>query len=169
MARDRHDRLGPDDPQTFVARGNLLRSIGRGGRPEEALLMAERLLADRERVLGPDHRETLQNARSHRAAPRDGWARRHGNRTPRGAARRPRARARSRGFRCAHELVQPGCHRRRVRSGRDRTALGLRRRNAGTSRRRSSGDSDRSGHPCGVPARSRPLRGRARSPRGAPR
>jgi len=60
VVRDRHDRWGPDDPQTFVARGNLLRSVGRGGRPEEALLMAERLLADRERVLGPDHRETLQ-------------------------------------------------------------------------------------------------------------
>ena len=56
----RSDRLGLDDIQTFVARGNLLRCVGRAGRPEEALLMAERLLDDRSRVLGPEHPATLQ-------------------------------------------------------------------------------------------------------------
>ncbi len=61
VVAQRSSLLGPDDPQTLVARGNLLRAVRLGGQPEESLRLARALLADRLRILGPDHPSTLDS------------------------------------------------------------------------------------------------------------
>jgi hypothetical protein len=66
LVDDRTRVYGPDDDRTLVARGNLCRAIGFGGRPTEAIARAEQLLEDRVRLLGPDHPSTL-DTRGHLA------------------------------------------------------------------------------------------------------
>ncbi|MFB8129774.1 FxSxx-COOH system tetratricopeptide repeat protein [Streptomyces mirabilis] len=51
--------LGPDDPGTLAARGNLARHRGEAGDVQGAVDEFAALLADRIRVLGPDHPGTL--------------------------------------------------------------------------------------------------------------
>ena len=53
------EALGPDHPRTLPARGNLANAYRSAGRPEQAIDLHERTLADRERVLGADHPDTL--------------------------------------------------------------------------------------------------------------
>jgi tetratricopeptide (TPR) repeat protein len=53
------NRLGPEDPQTLVARVHLALSCRAAGRTGEAVTMHEQLVPDMERLLGPDHPDTL--------------------------------------------------------------------------------------------------------------
>ncbi|MFJ9251099.1 tetratricopeptide repeat protein, partial [Streptomyces sp. NPDC101776] len=48
-----------DHPDTLTARNNLANSYSHAGRLQEALDLREQVLADRERILGPDHPATL--------------------------------------------------------------------------------------------------------------
>ena len=50
---------GADSPDTITARGNLAFAYRNAGKLKEAIPQYERVLADRERVLGPDHRDTM--------------------------------------------------------------------------------------------------------------
>jgi Tetratricopeptide repeat len=54
-------RLGFSHPATWAARGNLAVSYGALGRFEEALKLDKRVFAEYERILGPDHPETLNS------------------------------------------------------------------------------------------------------------
>ncbi|MGW5442711.1 tetratricopeptide repeat protein [Streptomyces asiaticus] len=54
-----YSHLGPDHPDTLVARGNLASWRGRAGDAAGAATAFADLLADRVRVLGPDHPDTL--------------------------------------------------------------------------------------------------------------
>lgn len=51
--------LGPDHPDTLLARNNLAGAYQEAGRLSDAIPLYEQNLADRARVLGPDHPETL--------------------------------------------------------------------------------------------------------------
>nr|BFE75552.1 hypothetical protein GCM10020092_088530 [Actinoplanes digitatis] len=51
--------LGPDHPDTLVARGSLVSWQGKTSGPAAAATAFEQLLDDFMRVLGPDHPETL--------------------------------------------------------------------------------------------------------------
>ena len=51
--------LGPDHPDTLIARGNLALSYRAAGRTGEAIAILERVAADMERLLGPEHHDTL--------------------------------------------------------------------------------------------------------------
>ena len=53
------DVLGPDHPDTLIARDNLAGAYEDVGRFDEAIELSERVLAEQERVLGPDHPKTL--------------------------------------------------------------------------------------------------------------
>ena len=53
------DVLGPDHPDTLIARDNLAGAYEDVGRFDEAIELFERVLAEQERVLGPDHPKTL--------------------------------------------------------------------------------------------------------------
>ena len=53
------DVLGPDHPDTLIARDDLAGAYEDVGRFDEAIELSERVLADQERVLGPDHPKTL--------------------------------------------------------------------------------------------------------------
>jgi tetratricopeptide (TPR) repeat protein len=66
---DRERLLGPDHPDTLTSRSNLAdsyRAAGladsdrAAGRMDEAVALDEGVLADRERVLGPDHPDTVR-------------------------------------------------------------------------------------------------------------
>ncbi|MFJ5267115.1 tetratricopeptide repeat protein [Streptomyces sp. NPDC088358] len=59
--------LGPDHPDSLAARNNLVVSYSAGGRIQDALALAERVVTDRERIQGPDHPVTL-TARNNLAA-----------------------------------------------------------------------------------------------------
>src|SRR5206468_7686118 len=57
---DRAERLlGADHPYTLTAWGSLAESYQSAVRVPDAIGMQERVLADRERILGPDHLNTL--------------------------------------------------------------------------------------------------------------
>ncbi|MGY5120990.1 tetratricopeptide repeat protein, partial [Streptomyces sp. 900105755] len=62
-----------DHPDTLSARNNLAISYRDAGRIQEALDLGERVLADRERILGDDHPDTL-SARNNLAGARDAAA-----------------------------------------------------------------------------------------------
>ncbi|MFE3110637.1 tetratricopeptide repeat protein, partial [Kitasatospora indigofera] len=51
-----------DHPQTLTARGNLASSYRQVGRTDEAIAFGERVLADRQRLLGDDHPHTRMAA-----------------------------------------------------------------------------------------------------------
>jgi tetratricopeptide (TPR) repeat protein len=51
--------LGPDHPQTLLARNSRARSLGERGRTKEAIAGLQLVLEDRLRVLGPDHTATF--------------------------------------------------------------------------------------------------------------
>jgi hypothetical protein len=51
--------LGPDDPKTLITRNNLASMQGGAGDAAGAAAEFEALVADRLRVLGPDHPDTL--------------------------------------------------------------------------------------------------------------
>ena len=53
------ETLGPDDPRTLAARGNLAVAYQSAGRLDQAVLLFEQVLAAHEHVLGPDHPGTL--------------------------------------------------------------------------------------------------------------
>ena len=53
------DVLGPDHPDTLIARDNLAGAYEDVGRFDEAIELLERVLVGSERVLGPDHPDTL--------------------------------------------------------------------------------------------------------------
>ena len=53
------ERLGPDDPDTLVAVGNLGVALAWMGRLAEALTVLSNVVAARERVLGDEHVDTL--------------------------------------------------------------------------------------------------------------
>ncbi|MFI0998681.1 FxSxx-COOH system tetratricopeptide repeat protein [Streptomyces galbus] len=66
---DRERVLGPDHPDTLTSRSNLAHSYRAAGlvgfgraapRVDEAVALDERVLADRERLLGPDHPDTVR-------------------------------------------------------------------------------------------------------------
>jgi hypothetical protein len=50
--------LGHDHPDTLTLQDNLAGAYRYAGRLEQAIPLYERTLADRERVLGPDHPDT---------------------------------------------------------------------------------------------------------------
>jgi Tetratricopeptide repeat len=54
-----HETLGPDHPETLIARGNLAYLLGEAGQPAQAADQYRDLLTDCLRVLGPDHLGTL--------------------------------------------------------------------------------------------------------------
>lgn len=54
VANDAARVLGPDDPATLAARGNLAQLFHKIGRSKEALRLNERIVKDAARVLGPD-------------------------------------------------------------------------------------------------------------------
>ena len=58
--------LGPDHPETLIARGNFAYWVSEAGQPALAAAQCRDLLADCQRVLGPDHPHTL-TARSNLA------------------------------------------------------------------------------------------------------
>jgi hypothetical protein len=58
------DRLGPDHPDTLLARHDLAHWRGEAGDPAGAAEAFEQLLVDRLRVLGPDHPATLTTRHS---------------------------------------------------------------------------------------------------------
>ncbi|MFD8302991.1 tetratricopeptide repeat protein, partial [Streptomyces sp. NPDC059690] len=62
-----------DHPDTLSARHNLAASYSDAGRIQDALELRERVLADRERILGEDHPATL-SARHNLARARDAAA-----------------------------------------------------------------------------------------------
>ena len=66
LLNDRLRVLGPDHPDTLIARRNLARWRGEAGDPVGPAEEFQRLLNDRLRVLGPDHPHTL-NTRSNLA------------------------------------------------------------------------------------------------------
>ena len=95
LLADRLRVLGPDHPETLLARGNLACCRGEAG-DRRAAAALEELLADQLRVLGPDHPDTLVTGTtwpSRRAEAGDAGGRR---RRTRGAARRLAAGARPR-------------------------------------------------------------------------
>ena len=56
---DRERILGPDHPDTVLARANLAVSYGHAGRTTHAINLQEHVIVDRERILGPDHPDTV--------------------------------------------------------------------------------------------------------------
>jgi Flp pilus assembly protein TadD len=66
--------LGADHPNTLKSRNNLAMSYLASGRPDKAIPLYKRTLADCERVLGADHPNTLRSrnnlAMGYRAAGR---------------------------------------------------------------------------------------------------
>ena len=52
-------QLGPDHPDTLIARSNLVYVLGEAGQPAQAAAQYRDLLDDFLRVLGPDHPLTL--------------------------------------------------------------------------------------------------------------
>ena len=56
---DRERLLGPEHPETLIARSNLAVSYRRAGRTSEAVALQERVMAESERVFGPGHPNTL--------------------------------------------------------------------------------------------------------------
>ncbi|MFC8045232.1 tetratricopeptide repeat protein [Nocardia sp. NPDC057353] len=59
----RTEQLGPDDAETLDARHSLAKMWVYNGNGERALLLLESLLADRARVLGVRHPDTLETAK----------------------------------------------------------------------------------------------------------
>jgi hypothetical protein len=51
--------LGPEHPDTLMARANLATSYSQAGRTNDAITLLEAVLADSERLLGPEHPNTL--------------------------------------------------------------------------------------------------------------
>ncbi|MFD7029222.1 tetratricopeptide repeat protein [Streptomyces sp. NPDC059917] len=66
--------LGPDRPDTVVARANLASTYHRLGRHHDALALLEAVHADSERLLGPDHPHTV-GVRANLAVTYDGLGR----------------------------------------------------------------------------------------------
>jgi hypothetical protein len=56
--------MGPDHPETLIARANLARWLGEAGQPAQAAEQLRGLLPDFLRILGSDHPHTL-TARTH--------------------------------------------------------------------------------------------------------
>jgi hypothetical protein len=79
LLADQEQVLGPDHPNTLVAREELGLAYQAAGRTGEAITLHEQNLAARERVLGPDHPDTLNSrgslAAAYQAAGRTGEAR----------------------------------------------------------------------------------------------
>jgi hypothetical protein len=79
LLADQEQVLGPDHPNTLVAREELGLAYQAAGRTDEAITLHEQNLAARERVLGPDHPDTLNPrgslAAAYQAAGRTGEAR----------------------------------------------------------------------------------------------
>ncbi len=107
VARRRNDRLGPDDPQDLRRPQNLLGRSGRGAACRRKRTADGGASARRSRTPSPNIREhfnAVTPARLHA-----GWARRHGNRTPRGLPRRREACSGS-SCRCAHRAGPAWLH-----------------------------------------------------------
>jgi hypothetical protein len=51
--------LGPEHPDTLLARANLGSSYWSAGRTADAIAIGEQVVADRERLLGSEHPDTL--------------------------------------------------------------------------------------------------------------
>ncbi|MFI1016135.1 tetratricopeptide repeat protein [Streptomyces sp. NPDC020965] len=56
--------FGTKHPDTLITRLNLALSYWRAGRTQEAITLQEQVLADCERILGPDHPDTASADRA---------------------------------------------------------------------------------------------------------